>query len=222
MKKGDLLWGIALLVWILILVIPDSRVVFIAVTDAHPYAGGFVKFAILASMGDMLGIRAIRGQWIKPKGLIFKAFIWGVIGLMVTLVFTVFMGGAAAAQASGKLPFNGSVLAQAFFGSTIMNATFGPMMMAFHRFTDMYIDEKVDKKVGSVTLKELIAKNDWNSLVEFSWLKTCPFFWIPAHTVVFLLPSQYRVIVSAFLSIALGLLLALAKKEKSNKIQAVV
>jgi hypothetical protein len=222
MKKGDFIWAAALLVWVVILVVPASRIIFITITDAHPYAGGFVKFAILASMGDMLGIRVLKGEWIKPKGLIYKAFIWGIIGLMVTLVFTVFMGGAAAAQGSGKLPFKGSVLAQAFFGSAIMNVTFGPMMMAFHRFTDMYIDTKYEKKGSSVTIKELIAKNDWNSLVEFSWLKTCPFFWIPAHTIVFLLPSQYRVVVSAFLSIALGLLLALAKKEKSTKVEASV
>jgi hypothetical protein len=33
---------------------------------------------------------------------------------------------------------------------------------------------------------------------------------------VFLLPAQYRVIASAFLSIALGLILALANKSKDN------
>lgn len=218
MKKGDFVWIAALLVWVLILVVPSSRALFISVTDAHPYAGGFIKFAILASMGDMLGIRVIKGEWIAPKGLMYKALVWGIIGLMVTLVFTVFMSGAAAAQASGKLPFNGSILAQAFFGSSIMNVTFGPMMMVFHRFTDMYIDIKCDNKEVKVTMRELIEKNDWNSLVEFSWLKTCPFFWIPAHTIVFLLPSHYRVIVSAFLSIALGLLLAFAKKESHNEV----
>ena len=218
MKKGDFVWIVALLVWVLILVVPSSRALFISVTDAHPYAGGFIKFAILASMGDMLGIRVIKGEWTAPKGLMYKALVWGIIGLMVTLVFTVFMGGAAAAQASGKLPFNGSILAQAFFGSSIMNVTFGPMMMVFHRFTDMYIDSKCDNKEAKVTMRELIEKNDWNSLVEFSWLKTCPFFWIPAHTIVFLLPSHYRVIVSAFLSIALGLLLAFAKKESHNEV----
>ena len=218
MKKGDFVWIAALLVWVIILVVPSSRALFISVTDAHPYAGGFIKFAILASMGDMLGIRVIKGEWIAPKGLMYKALVWGIIGLMVTLVFTVFMGGAAAAQASGKLPFNGSILAQAFFGSSIMNVTFGPMMMVFHRFTDMYIDSKCDNKEAKVTMRELIEKNDWNSLVEFSWLKTCPFFWIPAHTIVFLLPSHYRVIVSAFLSIALGLLLAYEKKESHNEV----
>ena len=221
MKKGDFLWGIALLVWIVILILPTSRVTFMNFTSNYPYIGGFIKFSILATMGDMLGVRVSKGEWIKPKGFIYKAFIWGIIGMMVTLVFSVFMEGTAAAQASGRLPFKGSSLAQAFLGSTIMNLTFGPMMMAFHRFTEMYIDIKHDRKGESITLKELIEKNDWNSLVEFSWLKTCPFFWIPAHTIVFLLPSEYRVIVSAFLSIALGLLLAISKKEKKASIEKV-
>jgi len=90
-------------------------------------------------------------------------------------------------------------------------------MMAFHRFTDMYIDSRYESSKGRTTISSLIDRNDWHSLVEFSWLKTCPFFWIPAHTIVFMLPAQYRVLISAFLSIALGLLLALAKKGKSAK-----
>ena len=217
LKKGDFLWILGLLVWVVILVVPESRAVFNAVTDAHPYAGGFIKFGILATMGDLLGTRVIKGEWKIPKGIVYKAAVWGIIGMMVTLMFSVYMGGTAAAQASGKLPFKGSVLAQAFFTSTIMNVTFGPMMMVFHRFMDMYIDMKYIKKGGKVKINELVEKNNWHSLVEFSWLKTCPFFWIPAHTMVFLLPSQYRVIVSAFLSIALGLLMAFANKPKTSK-----
>lgn len=222
MKKGDFLWIAALLVWVVILAVPASRVAFISATDAYPYVGGFIKFSILATMGDLLGARVLKGDWVIPKGVLYKAIVWGIIGLMVTLLFTVYMGGVGAAQASGKLPFKGVALAQAFFGSAIMNLTFGPMMMAFHRFTDMYIDTKYEKNGGKVTMSELIDKNDWHSLVEFSWIKTCPFFWIPAHTVVFLLPPQYRVIVSAFLSIALGLLLAIAKKGKSAQLQTSV
>jgi hypothetical protein len=221
-KKGDILWILALLPWIVILLIPSSREVFIATTDTHPYIGGFVKFAILATMGDMLGARILRGKWITPKGVMYKAVIWGIIGIMVTLIFAVFSTGVAGAQGSGKLPFKGVTLAHAFFVSTMMNATFGPMMMVFHRFTDMYIDTKCDRKGGKVTLKELIAKMDWNSLVEFTWLKTCPFFWIPAHTIVFLLPGEFRVLVSAFLSIALGLLMAIAKKGKEVKSDSTV
>ena len=46
--------------------------------------------------------------------------------------------------------------------------------------------------------------------------KTIPFFWIPAHTVTFLLPPEYRVFVAALLSIALGLILALASSRHAK------
>lgn len=215
-KKGDFIWGAVLLLWILILAIPTTRVVFIEVTDAHPYLGGFFKFFILASMGDWLGVRILKGEWIIPKGFIFKAVVWGVIGMMITLVFTVFTSGAGAAQSVGRLPFAGSKLAQAFFGSTIMNLTFGPMMYIYHKFGDLFIDVKYEKNGGSVTVKELVDRVDWYTIVSFSWLKTCTFIWIPCHTIVFLLPPEYRVLASAFLSILLGIIIAFSKKGNSQ------
>jgi len=214
MKKGDFLWLAVLLILVSILLIPETKEWFILITDKYKYPGGFVKFAILATMGDMLGLRILKGEWEKPKGLLYKILIWGLIGMMVTLAFPVCIAGSLFAQNAGLLPFDGSKIAMAFFASVMMNLTFGPMMMTFHRFTDMYIDSLYDK--NTLKLNELISKNDWHSLVEFTWLKACPFFWIPAHTIVFLLPQEYRVITSAFLSIALGILLAVSKKKKSN------
>lgn len=216
MKKGDFVWGLALLAWIVMLAFPASRDSFMAFTGAHPYVGGFIKFFILATMGDLLGIRLIRGEYVIPNGIVLRALVWGVIGMMVTLMFTLYMEGASSAQKAGLLPFAGAVVAQAFFGSAVMNLTFGPMMMFFHRIMDLWIDSSYEK-TEKATLSKLVDKIDWHSLVEFSWTKTCVFFWIPAHTIVFMLPSQYRVLVSAFLSIALGLLLAFAKKEKTVK-----
>lgn len=215
MKKGDFIWAFILLLWILILAVPASRTVFISVTGAYPYTGGFVKFAILATMGDLLGTRILKGEWIIPDGIIYKVIVWGIIGMMITLLFTLFMGGAAAAQAAGRLPLRGLTFAQAFFGSAVMNLTFGPMMMIFHRFTDVYLETRYEKNSWRVSMDELIDRIDWHSMVKFSWIKTCPLFWIPAHTIVFLLPEQYRVITSAFLSIALGVLMAISKKSKA-------
>lgn len=214
MKKGDFVWLSVLAIWIVILAIPTSRTVFFQMSEAHPYFAGFVKFAILATMGDLLGRRLLQKNWVIPRGVLIKAAIWGIIGMMITLMFSVYMGGAASAQASGRLPWNGSAAAQALFGSLLMNVTFGPMMMTFHRFTNMLIDAKYEKKGGPVSLSELVDRNDWHSLVEFAWVKTCIFFWIPVHTLVFLIPAQYRVLVSAFLSIVLGLLMAAAKTGK--------
>lgn len=186
------------------------------VTDAHPYIGGFVKFSILATMGDWLGVRILKGKWIIPRGFVYKAIVWGLLGMMITLVFTVFIGGTAVAQTSGKLPFAGSKLAQAFLGSAIMNLTFGPMMYIYHKFGDLYIDAKYENNGGSVSVKELADKVDWYNIVSFSWLKTCPLIWIPCHTIVFLLPDEYRVLASAFLSILLGILIAISKKSNEK------
>lgn len=217
-KKGDFCWAIALLVWVLILVIPSARTVFVNVTNTHPYLCGFVKFFVLATMGDLLGVRILNGKWIIPKGFVFKAIVWGILGMMITLTFAVFSSGAAVAQATGKLPFAGSKLAQAFFASTIMNLTFGPMMYIYHKFADLYIDTRYQKKSGKITVKELVDKVDWYTMVSFSWLKTCTLIWIPCHTIVFLLPSQYRVIASAFLSVLLGVLIAISKmKSKTSE-----
>jgi uncharacterized membrane protein YraQ (UPF0718 family) len=41
-------------------------------------------------------------------------------------------------------------------------------------------------------------------------------FWIPVHTLVFLLPAVYRVIAAALLSIALGVILAFANTKKER------
>lgn len=197
--------------------VPYSRTIFITFTELHPYLGGFIKFSILASMGDLLGVRIIKGEWSVPKGFLIRAVVWGGLGMMITLVFTVFMTGTAGAQQSGKLPFKDSKLALAFMGSFIMNITFGPMMYIYHKFADLWIDLWYEKKEGvikEITLLEMVNRMDWYQIVSFSWIKTCLLIWTPIHTVVFLLPSQYRVLVSAFLSILLGILIALTKKKK--------
>ena len=211
--KGDLIWTTSLVIWVIILVMPSSRSIFIHITEKYPYWGGFVKFFILASMGDMLGSRIQKKEWIIPKNFIKKAIVWGILGMMITLVFTVFMAGVLGAQKTGRLPFYGSKFAQAFLGSSIMNLTFGPMLYIYHKFMDLWIDIKFEEKTN-VTIKAIVDKIDWYTLVSFSWLKTCIFIWIPLHTIVFLMPSEYRVLSSAFLSILLGVLIAITKKKK--------
>ena len=64
--------------------------------------------------------------------------------------------------------------------------------------------------------KEIVQKIDWDGFINFVCLKTIPFFWIPAHTITFILPAEYRVLSAAFLGIALGLLVAIPKM-KTNK-----
>ena len=214
MKKGDFLWVAVLGVFVAILVVPATHKVFMDFTTAHPYLGGFIKFAILATMGELLAIRITKGDWLMPVGVIYRMIIWGFLGMVITLIFKIFGGGIALAMSNGALPGGDSKLLFAFFVASIMNCTFGPSFMAFHRCTDTYIDLKYSKG-GKISLYEVTSTIDWNGFVSFVVLKTIPFFWIPAHTITFLLPEEYRVLVAAALSIALGCILAFAKRKQS-------
>ncbi len=215
MIKEDFLWLGSLMIWIIILIIPSSRDAFVLLTTSHPYIGGFIKFAILATMGELLGIRLNLGYYKKPNGLFFRGVIWGLLGIVITLAFPVFSKGIYLAQESGLLPFYGSLIAQAFFTSFFMNIIQSPTIFLFHKCTDTYIDLKY-KLNSKISLNTVATNINWYNLISFTILKTIPFFWIPCHTIVFLLPSEYRVLASAFLSIALGLILSLSTKNKTK------
>ena len=217
MRKGDLLWALALAAAAAFLVVPATRQVFETLTKSHPYLIGFAKFFVLATMGELLALRIVTGTWSAPKGLFQRAVIWGLLGMVIVLVFAVFAGGVAGALKSGMLPGGDSKLAFAFLVSTIMNLTFAPAMMLTHRMTDTWLDLRYEGKGASVP--EIVARIDWKGFVSFVLCKTIPIFWIPAHTITFLLPPEYRVLMAAGLSIALGAILAFAKK-KSKPVNA--
>lgn len=104
-------------------------------------------------------------------------------------------------------------LIYAFIISLSMNVIFAPTFMMFHRFTDTYIDlaEGKLKNIGNVEFNQVIKKIDYQFFFSFVILKTIPLFWIPAHTITFILPATYRVLMASYLSIALGILLSLKK-----------
>jgi hypothetical protein len=56
----------------------------------------------------------------------------------------------------------------------------------------------------------MLKKIDWQVMWGFVFKKTLPLFWIPAHTVTFLLPEMHRVLFAALLGIVLGTILAIA------------
>jgi len=195
---------------------PFTRDTFIKLTTENPYMGGFVKFFILATMGELLAIRISTGSWKVPTGVIYRAVIWGFLGMAITLFFAIFQNGVQAVMSKGMLPGKDSKLAFAFFTSAATNMTFGPVMMALHRVTDTYIDIKYESPGKKIDLNSVINRIDWNGFISFVVLKTIPIFWIPAHTITFSLPSEYRIMAAALLSIALGVILAFAKKRKQT------
>jgi len=142
-----------------------------------------------------------------------------LIGMLIVIVFEFFSSGVISAMKKSLLPSFGAGfahnLAFAFFTSAFMNCLFAPTFMAAHRIIDTYIDLGNGKfgGISKISLLEVVKKIDWYGFVAFIVGKTIPFFWIPAHTVTFLLPPEYRVLAAAFLSIALGGILAFAKRK---------
>lgn len=65
--------------------------------------------------------------------------------------------------------------------------------------------------VTPVAFGEILAGLNWPVLWHFLFKKTIPFFWIPAHTVTFLLPPEYQIVFAALLGIVLGVLLEIAE-----------
>lgn len=219
MKKGDVLWALVLGIIALIVINPVTHQAFVHFTKTHPYIAAFIKFGILATMGEWVAVRINSKRWIIPDGVIYRTLIWGFLGIVITLMFQVFLAGVTEGISNGYLPGGNSKFAAAFFISCIMNLTFAPVFMAFHRYTDTYIDLRYDGR-KNIAVSEVVSKIDWNGFVSFVLIKTIPFFWIPAHTITFLLPSEYRVLFAAVLSLALGIILAFGKR-KQNEVKGV-
>ena len=217
LKKGDFIWTAALIGIIAFLVYPDTNKMFIGFTTSYPYIAGFLKFAILATIGDLLAYRIVTSEWKIRKGFLFRAFIWGFLGVVIVLIFDIFRSGVPAAMENGLLPFAGNTLAKAFFTSVIINLSFAPSMMGFHRITDTFADLRFIEKQKNLKLKTVVKKVDWDNFVSFVVFITIPGFWIPAHTITFSLPKEYQVLMAAFLSIALGAILSFAKAKHSTK-----
>jgi hypothetical protein len=170
-NQGDFIWLAILAVLAAFLIYPATNAVFVSLTGAHPYLMGFIKFFILASMGDWLGARIVAGEWTKPKGAIYRAIVWGIIGMGITLSFTIFNAGVIAAQKAGLLPGGGYQIVIAFFTSFIMNLTFGVLLMGAHRFIDTYLDLSYANGTRP-TVDEVIENMNLDNLIKFVYAKT--------------------------------------------------
>ncbi len=189
----------------------------------HGLIMSFIKFAILATMGEMIGLRIKSGVYNhKGFGILPRAIVWGFLGLTIKMAFVVFASGVPVfleylgikdAIIAMKGDFTYTKLLTAFSISTLMNITYAPVMMTFHKITDIHIINKKGTVLGlfkPIKFSEIFTNMNWSVQWNFVFKKTIPFFWIPAHTITFILPPEYQVLFAALLGIALGIILAIA------------
>lgn len=196
---------------------------------AHPMIMSFLKFAILSTFGECIGLRITSGVYNrKGFGILPRALVWGVLGMGISMAMTIFRTGVPAFMES--LGLSGIIDAmreplltwKKFLGalsvSVAMNSIFAPVFMTLHKVTDTHIIQTGGTLRGFFTtplrMGETLANMDWRRQWGFVFKKTIPFFWYPAHTITFLLPPDLQVLFAALLGVALGILLAIAANRK--------
>ena len=240
MKRGDWILIACVAVVAALFAIPQTHCAegFNWATAHHPYIMAFFKFAILATLGEMLALRIREGVYNKKGfGVLPRMIVWGFLGMAIAMAMVIFKSGtpvflgsvadalsgnaghaAVYASAFKASEFTLGKLGIAFAVSVLMNSIFAPVMMTFHKCTDIHITDNGGTVAGlfrPMKMREIISKKinwdvQWNLVIK----KTIPLFWFPAHTITFILPANLQVLFAALLGVALGLILALAGGSK--------
>jgi hypothetical protein len=232
MKKGDIILALIFaglfgpfLIWTPVLEFYKE------INHEAPYLMSFVKFFILATLGEILGLRIRKGGYpLQGFGILPRAIVWGFLGMSIKMAFVIFAEGAPAMLASMGVQYPSAnpaeILNVDFFSNfswlqfltalsvgTMLNLFFAPVFMTVHKITDAHIVQTRGTLRGffsPINVREIMAEINWRVQWDFVFKKTIPLFWIPAQTLNFLLPAEYRVLVAAVYSIILGVILAVA------------
>lgn len=229
MKRQDLYFAIVMLaIFLPFFLSPELYAWYKSFNAAHAMIMAFLKFGILATLGEMLGCRISTGDYTTPTfGVLPRMVVWGLLGMAISMAMTVFsngipafissMGGenlVAAFKADG---FAWGKLVVALSISVMMNTFFAPVFMTFHKITDTHIAENggsIKALFRPIDMRRHIVELNWDRQWSFIFKKTIPLFWYPAHTITFMLPGEYRVLFAALLGVALGVILAIGARKK--------
>ena len=230
MKRADFMILAAIgAIALIFAAVPPVLEAYLSFNAAHGMIMSFIKFAILATAGEALALRLSEGVYNRPGfGMGCRALVWGGIGVLIKTAFILFAGGAPAVLVylGANLPadvlkqdFSLLKLLTAFSISSSMNLIFAPVFMTLHKITDEHIRRtggRLGRFFTPIAVGDILTNLDWTVLWNFVFKKTIPFFWIPAHTLVFLMPADFRILAAALLSIVLGVLLAVANLSKGG------
>jgi len=224
LKKDFLFFLLLFLLFLPFFIFPKVYHFYIEFNGEHGLIMAFVKFAILATLGEIIGLRIRKGVYNeKGFGILPRAIVWGFLGLTIKLAFVIFAVGTPAFLAYMGLKDAPQIMLSdlswakvgvAFSISLAMNLIYAPVMMTMHKITDMHIIKNNGTIRGffqPIELRQTFSNLNWDLMWNFVFKKTIPFFWIPAHTITFLLAPDFQVLFAAILGIALGAILAVAE-----------
>ena len=229
MKRQDLYFALVMLaIFLPFFLYEPAYTWYTDFNKMHPMVMAFLKFGILATLGEMLGCRISTGSYTTPTfGVLPRMVVWGLLGMAISMAMTVFSAGIPAfIRGMGGEELVAQFMAEglswgkfvvALSISVMMNTFFAPVFMTFHKITDAHIAEcggKLKALVTPIPMQRLIKGVNWDVQWGFIFKKTIPLFWYPAHTITFMLPGELRVLFAALLGVALGVILAIGLKKK--------
>lgn len=236
MKKKDILFALCVVAFFsLFAIFPDLMAAYKNFNHAHAFIMSAIKFAILATLGEVIGLRIKTGSYTqKGFGILPRAMVWAVLGVSIKMAFVIFGVGAPKLVAALGVQFPAeyaanpaSIISHSIFETRIwlhvlcsfavsasMNIFFAPIFMTVHKITDTHISETGGTIRGffgnKLNVGRILTDINWNVQWSFVFMKTIPFFWIPAHTITFMMPPEYRILIAAALGVVLGVFMAIA------------
>ncbi|MBT8316847.1 MAG: hypothetical protein HKP59_04420 [Lutibacter sp.] len=174
---------------------------YVELVKEYPIYSAMVQFAILGTLGDIFSKWVQQGKVHKPykvSVILLKMLEWAIIAVTIKYAFTGFQGFIDSLIAHHLLP-ELSNFTRAFTVSVTMNLQYGLFLVIFHRFLD-----------------NLIAKqHNWKNIDKgmFSLI----WFWIPAHTITFMLEKPFQIGLAALWSVVLGFILGYYNRENNLK-----
>ncbi|MBI9040367.1 hypothetical protein [Lutibacter sp.] len=169
---------------------------YVELVKEYPIYSAIVQFAVLGTLGDIFSKWMQKGKVFMPYKvviLVLKMLEWAFLAICIKYAFVGFQGFVDSLISHQLLPGLG-VFGRAFWVSVTMNLQFGLLLVILHRFLDNVI----------------VKQNNWENIDKGMW--SLIWFWIPAHTITFMLDKPYQIGLAAVWSVVLGLILGYYNK----------
>lgn len=174
----------------------------------------FAKFYFLGTLGELLTVKRRTKSWqVSCPG--YRAFFWGLFGIWIGLAFVLIDKGVMGLIAANLWPAGGK-LWLAFSKSLWINVLSGYAfsMMVTHGYTNFMV-AGLDDSLLICDVRSFANGYNWGKSVPYL-VGTIFIFWLPVHTITFSLPAEWRTLMAALLSIALGVLLSIKEGRHSR------
>lgn len=171
---------------------------YISFVTEYPLASAIIQFAILGTLGEFAAKWMVAKKLYNPfplKLILWKGVVWGILAISIKYAFIGFEGFVTYLSEMGYLPQT-NTFTKALFKSAAMNLQFGLFLVIFHRILDNLV----------------VKEKNWDNLDK--GMMTLLWFWIPAHTITFMLPREFQIGLAAVWSVALGIILGFYNRKK--------